>query len=1349
MRLRQNRVYRSILLALTVVGLAGAGYVVYGTFLAPAAPDRQLKAAEAAYARGVAVYQAQNWGEAVTRFDEARLLADKGRGLLEEQSRAGRLSPDEVKALLGRLAWIKARAVRDRAYARSRVNGTPIGDVPDTQYGESYRGVMTIPDDGDRGEALAALRIAALYLRSDQDVLKDALRAELVRQPIDWGTAEPLLRAAIELNPKDSRAQYFLARFEFDQPVEGSGIPVPFDKKDTARVEKSRTHLDAARESKAPHWRVVGLETEIRSWEVRTAAARRVKAAAAATNEQALDRFLFDPADGAIGQIARKEHLTGLGRADVAGLANVLSAGLDRGVVHARALDGRPDEVRAVVRAALDLADATAGAAANPLLSDLAVAAVDLMWKAQALLAVADGAGWRDAVAALDAVVAKAGDAVRANPQVRLQLAQITHRDSLIALRSNDTTLAKNLASRAIKQAEDALASAEKVNPAAPLVDEYRLMLAEWKLLGGTRIEEVRPYLARARASAGPRTKLMVQFLDAVVAERQGRFVAARAILRPVAAARNYPDLAFRANLLTATLAITSGDPSAALAALREVEPVYQKLDDLLPTERAWAAEYIRGRDEVIALQVTATLELGLQSVARFRRDNPGRPVPADLLTPHETTTEGLMKKIRPPSPADRTARLAVAGYLALTGRRKASETRLTDLATDYPASLEVLRARTALLAVPENRTATAADPNAVAAGDVLIQKFIKDYPGDRPAKLYKAEWLVRTGRSDQAIEYLKDPGTFLGGRDDAVDRVLAAALYQAGLKDEAREILGRLPDDPAVTAILIRSAGSLEVGQAQLKEALSRFENKGLFQVYQGSVLLGQRKYPEAAAEFSAACAVSQVRPAARVGLTWALMGYLAADPTSARELAIKLAGEMTDEPSVYLVAALAALRLDDIGTVSDSWDQVRSMYAAVNKWEAVAVGAGLPRADAAVARAQFKLLAGDPVAARRDAVASLSQYPEHTATLILLADLFLSPPGDLTRVRDYYREAVRLNPADPRLPYLDARIRQADGDWSGAAAVYDRLIAAAPRNPTPYPPLVAALVNAGKKDEVLKRTRDWHARLPDDERATVTLIELLAGSGAGVEADELANEFVAHAQAEAGRRAGLAAPPSALPSAPGDAVAAAEKARLSALLDVAAAFSRANAFDAATARAKEVLKTRPADERARMTLGGIAVARGEWDAAVATYKDVLKDNPRQFVAGNNLAWILAEKKNEPAAALELVERVRLGPTGTRPISPERLPADFLDTLGVVYHKLNQPDRYREMQAVFEAAARRYPADPRVLLHLGVAQVATGDRARGLATLDAAVRLAKTRNGLKDRQNKDVIAAAQTYLKS
>src|SRR5262245_11275917 len=81
MSFRRSRGYRFLLIALSVACVGGAGYLGYQTFFATQSAAKNLKAAETAYDRGLAMYktasQPSQWNDAVTRFEEAKMLADR------------------------------------------------------------------------------------------------------------------------------------------------------------------------------------------------------------------------------------------------------------------------------------------------------------------------------------------------------------------------------------------------------------------------------------------------------------------------------------------------------------------------------------------------------------------------------------------------------------------------------------------------------------------------------------------------------------------------------------------------------------------------------------------------------------------------------------------------------------------------------------------------------------------------------------------------------------------------------------------------------------------------------------------------------------------------------------------------------------------------------------------------------------------------------------------------------------------------------------------------------------------------------------------------------------------------
>lgn len=1346
MSVRESKGYKIALWSLSLVFLGGAGYLGYRTFFASGSTARQAKAAEGAFARGTAAYGAKNWGEAATRFDEANLLADKAMDAWKEQVEAKKIPQEEALALRGQILWVKARALRDQAYAKAQADGKPLPEPADPQYNETFRTFAAISDAEAQTAARNSLRGAYVSTAADAElnkqVLKELLRFELVLTPIDWKFVEPALRKAVELSPDEARANYYLARHEYEQPDEATGAPAALARRTAERMDKARDHLAAARRGKAPFWRTTGLEVEILDWPVRTATARKLKPEALAAAERAVDARLFD-AGGAVEAAARGEHLAGAGAADVVGLTSVLTVGAERGAAAARAPGGSPDRLRQVVRAALAAAGKVADdPAVQPTLRDFVPAVAEIVAGAQPLLAKGDPAGWTEITAGLDALLAKSPDAAKNGPRVRLARARLATADALAAA---DPAKAKELLARAVKELEDGLKAAEAAKAAPVVLDELHADLLERKFAQGTKVEELEPHLARLRASALPRAKQVGAFYDGMVAERQGRLDKARRQFEPLAADRANPDLAFQAAVQIANVATATGDWAAALGALKDVEARYGSAG-LPAAARAWADERLGGADGLAAALVGANLQVAAAAAGKFARENPGKPVPGELVAGYETAAEGLAKRLKAGTAPDRVARLALAGYQLATGRKKDAAARLEALALDYPDSVEVLRARCVAVAAPE--PGAAPDPNAALAADGLIRAFLKataDSPqANRAGKLFNAEWLLRTNRADKAVEYLNAPDTFPGGRDATVDRLLAAALLRTGQTGEAQKVLGRLPPDPAVEAVLIQAAGAHAAGD-RLKAAIGRYEDQGLLRVYEAAALMADGKYEEAARGFASAAEFTRYGAAARAGLRQALLALAETDPAKGRDAAVSYAAERPDEPGVYLAAALAARLSDDVGSPDDKWGAAKTMYAAVNRWEEAAVKAGMRPADAVAVRTQFRVLAGDVAGARQVAAAGRNRDPKSVNLMLLSAELALEAPADPERAREFLAAATAESANDPRLPFLEAAIKLAENKPAEAAAVYERLAGEQPRNPGVRAQLVAALEAAGKKDDALARAQDWHKTFPADGRAAATVVRLLAGANKRDEAVKAADAFVAERVAEARKQLAAANPP--LPAA--EAEKRADGVRAAALMAAAGGFFRAGAHADAEARVREAAKLLPDADAPALMLGDLALAKKDWAAAEAAYAGILKRNPRHFVAGNNLAWLLAAERNDPEKALALVTEVRKARGGDRPVGPERLPADFLDTIGLVYTKLPPtPDRAAEMRALFEAAARRYPTDPRMRLFLGHALAATGDRSKALEAYREAVRLARLKNGLPDDQNKSAREQAEASEK-
>ena len=130
-----------------------------------------------------------------------------------------------------------------------------------------------------------------------------------------------------------------------------------------------------------------------------------------------------------------------------------------------------------------------------------------------------------------------------------------------------------------------------------------------------------------------------------------------------------------------------------------------------------------------------------------------------------------------------------------------------------------------------------------------------------------------------------------------------------------------------------------------------------------------------------------------------------------------------------------------------------------------------------------------------------------------------------------------------------------------------------------------------------------------------------------------------------------------------------------------------------------------------AHVMLAGMASARGAEDEAIGRYRLALQVDPNHVAVLNNLAYVLADKKNAAAEALPLVEKAyRL--SNQAPI--------VADTLGWVHFKL---DHVAAALPLVERAAAAMPSDVEVIVHAAAVNLASNNMERAKTLLDAAVK--------------------------
>jgi len=1306
MSVRKSSAYRVTMIVLSLVCLGGAGFLVYRTYIAKDSAETLLANARQRYAAGAAADKAGNNGDATKAYSEAAIHAENGLAAVRGAVEARKVTADDTKPMRAEFFTLHARAVRDREYTKAAADGKPLVEPLDTTLSVNYRSFAALPNGEDIQATYNDLRQATDLDPENPDLALDLLRMEFMQQPLPWPSIARLCETILKKSPNDSRANYCLARELFQQ-----GGSKPTDKS-LDRVTKAEKYLADAENNKSPYWRTEWLRLQMLAWHAERAAAARDKGEKA-KRAAALRDELFKPS-GPLALAADGFALVPLTSFDTDGLFGVHRLALAV-LTSDPAKPPAPGDVRAVCESAVKMGEKLAASESKAYLPQAGAVIADVTAAAGPLLGKDPKGGWEDVSKAARDFFAKHPTAVGGAAAVRVAL--LTAQEASAARKRGDAEAANKLQAEAVAALEAGLKTAtDQKRPADRL--EYTRALLEVKWADGAKPDAIAPHVAVLRGIDLPAAKGVANFYDAYLSMRRGQLEKGRQLFDAVLQDKTVPGFALRCRIALAELSLTLDQPSDAAVHFGQVEDAYARRNELPASDRDTLDSRFTGPDEVTALRVVATLRAGLQRLAREARSQPGQPLgerKENVLRP----VLAMMKTLRVPvdkdKPApDRTARLALTSFLLAVGDRDEAGKRLDALALDYPRSADILRARVAFRMLPTaGETAPPADARAKA--DDLIERFTRENADVRAGKLLWAEWLIRTGRGKEADEYLRNPVHFPDQKDRVIERLRAGALFQAGNREEATKLLGSLPPDQNIDLLLLQVASTPEQREALLKSALGRYENNGRFRVYEAAIQLGEKKFEAAAEELLGLVEDTALRQTARNLLERTLIAYADADLKAATAYVAKLTTTHPDEPTVYAGAAFVALLNENVGEPGDAWPAKKSMYAALNQWEPLALDrpgqAGKTPAEVGLTRMRFHQLAGKPIAARQEGVRLLARN-KSVDLLLTLADLYLSPPdAQPETAKKYLAEAYELvPPGSVRLLATEVAVKERTDDLAGAVTVGERMTTQFPNDSTGYRLLIHLATVQKKPADAAKWAVKWAEKQPDNDLAVLELIRQYTATGAKPAAEREADSLVKKV-AERAVKAAEAAP--ADPKNPiekrvADARAVANRA-------VAAAFLQAKAFDAADARIKAALADAPKDLATRMLAGDLALMKQDWDGAVTVYQSLFDEDNTNGVVANNLAWLLATKKDKPAEALALVEKARTRQGASKPIGAERLRPEFLDTIGIVYAKQKSREKYEEMRSLFEDAARRYPGDPRMHFWLAEAYAALGENSKAL----------------------------------
>jgi putative PEP-CTERM system TPR-repeat lipoprotein len=392
----------------------------------------------------------------------------------------------------------------------------------------------------------------------------------------------------------------------------------------------------------------------------------------------------------------------------------------------------------------------------------------------------------------------------------------------------------------------------------------------------------------------------------------------------------------------------------------------------------------------------------------------------------------------------------------------------------------------------------------------------------------------------------------------------------------------------------------------------------------------------------------------------------------------------------------------------------------------------------------AALDLAARKPDDARKRFEAHLKANPTSWQAKMALAELETRIGAPSDKVSALLREAIKLNPTEPRphtvlvnqliglgdgkgamqagqdavaalpnnLEVADAlgRAELANGDHQKAISTFKKLVGLQPRNAL-FEMRLADAYMAAKDDASATRSLRHAAELSPDALASRRSLALIAlrdkrpQDAVNIARDlqkshpKDATGFVLEGEIEASRKgwdAATAAYRAALQRGKSPEVAA----RLFATLTSGGKAAEAERF------AVEWAKDNPKDAAFQYFLADLSLAQNDLARAEARYRAVLAIQPENALALNNVAWLMA-KKGQPGA-VAMAEKANS-------LLPERAP--LLDTLAIALEAENQLPKAIETQ---KRAIALDPRDNNLTLRLAKLYIKSGDKSRARAELEA-----------------------------
>jgi len=575
---------------------------------------------------------------------------------------------------------------------------------------------------------------------------------------------------------------------------------------------------------------------------------------------------------------------------------------------------------------------------------------------------------------------------------------------------------------------------------------------------------------------------------------------------------------------------------------------------------------------------------------------------------------------------------------------------------------------------------------------DRLIEQFASQHPDSVPAQALLVRTRVRQKREEEAAR-LVDKLVERFPTSSVVRLLKARLLLAEGKAEEVLAMAESLTETEATALVGSVLGAAAELNQQNLAGARDHFNTalehtprRGALSLLQSTLSAAEGNLDRAVASLNESLDVTAVQPQARTLLLQSIL--LLAVKEGPAEAEKHLAPLLRRHPQDPFLAVVKADLCFKQGKIDEGMEHL-------DRYERLESGSPLPF----YLKAGIFTQLGDGDRAAAAIGRALDIDPEHGPSRILAARISLGRKKYAEALAHADKALAKNNRlADMQLVRAEALLNlERLGD---AARTLSELIQARPKWLAAYRGLEVVYLNAGNVEEALSVCRKGREQLPEEFVLASDEVELLCRLGKTDDAQQVAQ------------------------SAVGDEP---ESRRCLALAQNFVQFEQPDLAKHWADRALELAEPEEAPNVHRF-LGDLTYQEGlaRDDAALLReaenhYRQVLEQQPQNLTAGNNLAYLLSTRFDQPEEAISIAERVR----GEQKL--EQLPVYFFETLVSVYTRAGKTQQAAEL---LREALLLQPGAAKWHHRLGMIQLDTKQPKAARQSFATALRL-----GLPDEQ--------------